>query len=440
MAELYTESEIGALRHLVLETTNPSDEQLQSVSPHSPLENRKLIRLFLTLLLDSSATNTKICSVFNSHYQKSSPKAFSSPSNFLRSSDSSQNVSPFSQQHPSQQSVSLALPPKFRGKTPHNSHQPKSHIEPIADRSQARIPMLPRCATSPSAVSRHLNDHVDPTIGSLAAVLHPMLGPAHVCRVLSKRPQNNGTYYLVSFFQSELSPCYVPSEYLFQLEPHIGFPLGNEPEFRRAMETRNVSVDWLLERIFSSAQNLVINHSEVLFPSNGQNHTTASNSSTSSQNTENIPENNNQENLNNGNDNNSSNDISNNGSNDGDVNDENDGENDIFVNDENGEIKGENEEVKGENDHDENNEKVEGEVPAWRPEPPQVQQIMFQCVSCAALLLTCYVSCRWKIPDDKMEQILATIFKTNPSKFTTTAATIEAIKTSILQLISISEK
>lgn len=330
MAGLYSESEIAAIRHLILENTNPDDSDLMKVSSHSPMENKQLIRRYLNLFLDASTTVQKICSVFNSHQQKST----------FASSIKSELITPTA---PSQ--ISLALPPKFRAKTP--SRQP--NIEPLTDRSQIRIPLLPKCATSPSAVSRHLVDHVDPKIGSLAAVLHPSLGPAHVCRVLSKRSQNNGTFYLISFFQSELSPCYVPSEYLFELEPHIGFPLGNEPEFSKAMLSANVTVDWLLERIFSSAQNLVIKNSEVLFHSES-----ASDS-------------------------------------------------------------------------------------VWKPEPQQIQQVMFRCVSCAALLLTCYISCRWEIPKEKMDQILSTIFRTNPSKFIATDETIERIKQSILQLISITE-
>ena len=242
MTSLYTESEIGAIRHLVLETSDPDDSQLVTVSHRNPQEIRNLIRRYLNLLLDGSATVQKICSVFNSCQQKIQPR----PNTMIIESTSK----------PPEPTMSIALPPKFRG---------KAAPPTIIRKERARIPMLPRCATSPSAVSRHISDHVDPTIGSLAAVLHPMLGPAHVCRVLSKRRQSNGDYYLVSFFQTELSPCYVPSEYLFQLESHAVF-LWNEPEFRCVMESRNVSVDWLLERIFSSAQNLVINNSEVLFP------------------------------------------------------------------------------------------------------------------------------------------------------------------------------
>jgi hypothetical protein len=54
------------------------------------------------------------------------------------------------------------------------------------------------------------------------------------------------------------------SEYLFQLKRQSLFPLGNEDEFRRALESEEISVDWLLERIFSSAQNLVITNADVL--------------------------------------------------------------------------------------------------------------------------------------------------------------------------------
>lgn len=334
MADPYTESEITAIRHLVLENANPDDDALRAVSTHNTTEVKSLIRRFLNLLFDVSTPIQRICSVFN-NCQHRSPAKSPLPNH-------NNNSRP---EAPSQQ-ISIALPPKFRGKTAHHP----SIVEPANDRSQVRIPMLPRCATSPSAVSRHLTDHIDPKIGSLAAVLHPMLGPAHVCRVLTKRPQNNGIYYLVSFFQAELSPCYVPSEYLFQLEPHIGFPLGNEPEFRAAMESTDVSVDWLLERIFSSAQNLVISHSEVLF----------------------------------------------------------------------------HQDQESEN--------------SFRPDPIQIQQIMFQCVSCAALLLTCYVSCRWNIPKDKMNEILITIFKTNPSKFQSTESTTEIVRRTILQLISYLEK
>lgn len=329
MVEPYTDAEIDAIRHLILQNHNPDDSELIKVSSRNPTELKQLIRRHLNLFLDDSIKNQKICSIFNSSHQNLSLGSLAKPE--INSSI------------PAQQ-ISLSLPPKFRAKTP--SHHPK--VDSVTDRSQDRIPLLPKCATSPSAVSRHMNDHVNPKIGSLAAVLHPSLGPAHVCRVLSKRSQNNGIFYLISFFQSELSPSYVPSEYLFELEHHIGFPLGNEPEFSKAMLSENVTVDWLLERIFSSAQNLVIKNSEVLF------HSEISNTE-------------------------------------------------------------------------------------WKPEPQQIQQVMFRCVSCAALLLTCYISCRWEIPKDKMDQILTTIFRTNPPKFAATDETIEKIKQSIMRLISITE-
>jgi hypothetical protein len=131
-------------------------------------------------------------------------------------------------------------------------------------------------------------------------------------------------------------------EYLYQLPPHPGFPATEEEEeaFGRFVVSEETCVDQLLERIFSSAQNLAIGLGEMLFPI----------------------------------------------------------------------------------------ENIEGAT--VKPNQEQIQQVMFQCVSCAALLIVCYVAGKWVIPEDKVRLIIGTILRTTPARFVTTQtimANVEAI-------------
>lgn len=355
----FTVNEVEAIRQLATESDHPDDASIAAITKHDPNEIRSLIHQYLNNLRDNKINAHDIVNIFNSSLNSSprrSPRLAPRPLEITRP-----NLSVL----PPLSASNHALPPKYRSKilpsTPnpvmHNTQSPfSSNTNPLpptyqnvqtANAVQTRIPVLPICEASPPMISHHKRDHCDPQIGSLAAVLHPSLGPAHVCRVLAKRVQNKTICYLVAFFQSGCSPCYVPSEYLFPLNAHVGFPLGNEDEFRQILSEEEISVDFLLERIFSSAQNLIINHAEVLFPQNTL-----------------------------------------------------------------------------ENAH-------------FQPEPPQVQQIMFQCVSCAALLLVCYVSCEWSIPKDKLDLITSTIMKTNPSKFTSTQNIMNKIQESLMHLIEI---
>jgi hypothetical protein len=179
-------------------------------------------------------------------------------------------------------------------------------------------------------------------VGSLAALLYPGFGPAQVCRVLGECVQNDGRCFLVAFFQQGQSPAYFPGEYLFRLEPGAAFPLGDEEQFGR-----DVCVDWLLERIFSAAQNVAINDADVLFPAEQVAHATV------------------------------------------------------------------------------------------RPTPEQVQHLMFQCVSCAALLIVCYLAGKWTIPARKLEKILQTILRTNATQFVTTQSIMMRIEERLNTLLAL---
>jgi hypothetical protein len=187
--------------------------------------------------------------------------------------------------------------------------------------------------------------HSPPELGSLAAVLHPQLGPAHVCRVLGRRLQNGTENFLVAFFQAEHSPCFVPGEFLFRLQSDVVFPLEDEAEFRRALETEDVSVDLLIEKIFSAGQVLAINHADGLFPAD---------------------------------------------------------------------------------------QVQQAEV---TPTSVQVQQTMFQCVTCATLLVASYVASRHVIPEGKLRMIIDTIFQTNPPKFASTQSVMTQVRELLTNLL-----
>jgi hypothetical protein len=79
-------------------------------------------------------------------------------------------------------------------------------------------------------------------------------------------------------------------------------------------------------------------------------------------------------------------------------------------------------------------EQVEGA--AVKPTQEQIQQVMFQCVSCAALLIVCYVAGKWSIPEPKVKLIIATILKTTPPTFVTTQAIMAKVETTLAAIVS----
>ena len=99
-------------------------------------------------------------------------------------------------------------------------------------------------------------------LGILGVVLHPSLGPAHACRILATCQKDSINYYLLSFFQTDLKPLYAPFKYVFPLEDHKNL-FTDEGKF--AILGKNVSVDFLLEQIYSTAQKIVLESSFSLF-------------------------------------------------------------------------------------------------------------------------------------------------------------------------------
>lgn len=254
------------------------------------------------------------------------------------------------------------LPPKMRAKVPmlktpteklpgfdksvlqlQNNRSLSSDFQPLV----RKIITYPRTTEGPVSPSPAHAHNPDPEIGSLAVVVHKLLGPAHICRILSSKMENGTKHYLIAFFQRGLDPGYVSGEYLFQLHTHVGFPLGDENEWKDVIENQKCSVDWLLEHIYSSAQNLVIKFSEFQLHSG--------------------------------------------------------------VASKNG----------------------------IRPDPNQMQQILFLSVSFAALLLLCYIGSRYKIPDSKIQIILDIIIKTNPTKFQTTKTIMNDIADSLKSILDL---
>jgi hypothetical protein len=203
---------------------------------------------------------------------------------------------------------------------------------------------MPRIAGSTGPSTRE-----SPAIGSLVVVHHVCLGPAaQLCRVLGKCLQNGEDLFLLEFLQSSLRPCYVYREYLYGLRPHPGFP-QNDTEvelFDRFIFEERTSLDQLLEKVISSAQNLAIGLAEMLFPP----------------------------------------------------------------------------------------EKIERGV--IKPTQEQIQQIMFQCVSCAALLIVCYVFGRAEIPEAKARLMVATILKTTPPKYVSTQEIMGRAEAILGELVS----
>jgi hypothetical protein len=309
----FTEQEISTLRELVLRGEEVTEVDLSQVSLRPVTELRQIIRRHSSLFSDPSTPISVLLSAINDRRQAPPPLE-----------------------------LPTAIPPKFRGKT---APTPTSPRPPVSNAHLRSIPIRPRYAASAASGPRVRSDDPPPGIGSLAALLYPDLGPAQVCRVLGRTMHNDVECYLVSFFQADQSPCYVPGEYLFRLEPRVGFPLRDEEKFDAHVRGNAVSTDWLLEMIFSAAQNVAVDDANILFPV---------------------------------------------------------------------------EQVR---------------ASAVKPTPQQIQQLMFQCVSCAALLIICHLAGKWVIPKDKLEKILTTILKTNPAKFSSTQAIMAQIEEKLIALL-----
>ena len=65
MVEPYTDAEIDAIRHLILQNHNPDDSELIKVSSRNPTELKQLIRRHLNLFLDDSIKNQKLALEFH---------------------------------------------------------------------------------------------------------------------------------------------------------------------------------------------------------------------------------------------------------------------------------------------------------------------------------------------------------------------------------------
>jgi hypothetical protein len=353
MNEPFTAEEAASLRDLFLRKDNPTDDDFLRIRSRPIAEFRYIARHDSAVLRDRQVPIDQLVTVLNASVNPSPRSTRPVPPRI--------DTSPSRAVEPIFSATYAALPPKIRGKamarTPAVSIPPPAFLQTSPSAAidgpfgtSAKIfPLLPKIADSQaSVVAAYRKQTRPPPIGSLAAVLHPHLGPAHVCRVLGEQSKNDSDYVLIAFFQSEHSPCLVPREYLFQLEPHPGLPLYNDEEFSRCLVAREVSVDWILERVFSAAQNLAINSAEVLFP-----------------------------------------------------------------------------------------EEQVREAPT-KPTAQQIQQIMFQCVSYAALLIVCYLGARWAIPYPKLEVIIATALQTNPPKFVSTQTALGHVQQLVAELLTLS--
>lgn len=237
----YTLEQVEAVRHLILhngiDSHTPDDRTLLAATSHNPKEVRKLVQRYFHSIQNVSVTTQALLQMFNAK----------------RDTDRQPMRREFSAPPPDSQ----MLPPKLRQKSIGGSA-----AAPLPDRAIFRLPQL---SAPPQAVIKHRNDHVDPEIGSLAVILHTNIGAPQVCRVLGCKVQNNIKLYLVAFFLNGSFPCYAPSEYLFQINPKSS-AMDGKCDFMETAKDGEVNVDWILEKILSSAQSLVIKHSEVLLP------------------------------------------------------------------------------------------------------------------------------------------------------------------------------
>jgi len=263
MTQSLTEADIEKIRDILNKNPTNYDKEIKSLFLNRDFSVMPLINRYKTQLTDNSISIDSVMSLINNLPAKSP-----------------QNIPPLLS-IPKENITSTGLPPKMRAKvsnTPSGKNNPfieavgiplhdsRSLSAEFSPRDLNKsIPILPKIALASIPPSKTQNKPIEPKIGSLAVVLHQLLGSAHVCRVLATKIENNSKHYLISFFQSDFSPCYVLGDYLFQLPDDIGFPLNDEAKWKDTIEKEHITVDWLFERLFSAAQVLMIEYAEYLF-------------------------------------------------------------------------------------------------------------------------------------------------------------------------------
>ena len=342
MSEL-TASDVEIIRGLLKKKANPTEKELTAAIGHSIKGIKTKVTNFRTKFLDPSIPAESLAFTINTQHHK---KPVILPPKLEIKSDPA---------------MISGLPPKMRAKvqmaqSPRetmpgfntNQLQLNQTRSMSADFTRSAIPTIIKLHDNQISPSQRQRNMPEPQVGSLAVVYNEHLGQAHICRVLSYKIENDQKYYLIAFFQKEINPCFVLRDCLFQLETGVSFPLGDESKWKDRIEKEDVSVDWLLEHIYSAAQNIVLGHAYILFPA----------------------------------------------------------------------------------------EKIaKSEI---KPDQAMMQQILYQTVKFAALLLLCYISGRWTIPSDKIQIIINTVM--TPSKYESTMKIVDEISATLGKLLNLPAK
>ncbi|EAY09500.1 hypothetical protein TVAG_102490 [Trichomonas vaginalis G3] len=265
MTESLSATDIDLIRKALVNTKTLTEKEIGNILGRETKSLKSKITKFRPQLLDQSISSQSIAESINKILSKKP------------------NQAPPKLELPEDPAIVAILPPKMRAKvpmlktptekvpgldkTPLQLSNNRSFSSDFGVQPRKLIPIYPKTTDDPVMPSPAHTRNPDPEIGSLAVVVHKLLGPAHICRILSSKMENGTKHYLIAFFQRGLEPGYVPGDYLYQLHTHVGFPLGDESEWKDAIENQNCSVDWLLEHIYSAAQNLVIKYSEFQLPS-----------------------------------------------------------------------------------------------------------------------------------------------------------------------------
>ena len=343
MSEL-TASDVEIIRGLLKKKSSPTEKELTAAIGRSIKGIKTKVTNFRTKFLDQSIPAESLAFTINTQPHK---KPVILPPKLEVKSDPV---------------MISGLPPKMRAKVqmaqspretlPGFNSQSQLQLNQTrsmsADFTRSAIPTIIKLQDNQISPSQRQRNMLEPQVGSLAVVYNEHLGQAHICRVLSYKIENNQKYYLIAFFQKEINPCFVLRDCLFQLETGVSFPLGDESKWKDQIENDNVSVDWLLEHIYSAAQNIVLGHAYILFPA----------------------------------------------------------------------------------------EKIaKSEI---KPDQVMIQQILYQTVKFAALLLLCYISGRWTIPSDKIQIIINTVM--TPSKYESTMKIVDEISATLGKLLNLPPK
>ncbi|KAH0792492.1 hypothetical protein GPJ56_003669 [Histomonas meleagridis] len=256
----FTNEEVESIRSIVRLEQQKDDMLLSNCSTRPLPQVRSFIRRFKRSLLDAQTPTKDIAMAANEQYVAIIAGVRIKRNNRSLQMKSAKSVANLAS--PLYQTMKT-MPLKFRAKYARNEaeNEPAPTLPPplptrsrsiseglsliVQQQQQTKIPILPPLnRTLPRACS----SASELKFGSLAA-LPSGNGPAFVCRVLGSKKIMDKEYILVSFFQPDITPCYVPPQNLVKLMPASSLNTFDLPN--------PISVDTILEQLMQTSSYVV---------------------------------------------------------------------------------------------------------------------------------------------------------------------------------------